>query len=257
MVYLTLSGVVAVAALTSPLWGFELGRRIDWLEVDRVEVSGTVLLAPHEVLAASGLRSGHHLLDEREPLVLALRGHPVIADAAVTRRPPNTLRIRVQEERAVALVDDGMLRPATGAGEILPVDPAAVPVDLPIVRGTLRDSASTAAVRVVLAEIERLALLDPVLVTEISELRLLPGEPGVLAITHRNADLLLPVGATGERLAELHAVLEHVATSNGAALQGAAHELGTPDGSAPTRIRLDLRFADQIVVAPSPLPENL
>ncbi|MEX2583948.1 MAG: FtsQ-type POTRA domain-containing protein [Gemmatimonadota bacterium] len=242
---LALLGAAAAAASTSSLWGSYLSRKIAWLEVERVEVSGVRLLAPHEVLAASGIRQGQHLLDERELWEEALRKHPVIEDARVSRRAPNTLRIRIAEKRPIAFVADGTLRPATGAGELLPIDPSRVVIDLPIVRGSMADSTGVAELTRLLAETDRLRTLDPVLMTQISEIRTDPGDPDVLLMTHTLGEVLLPMGATGERTAELRSVIADVQ-------RRLAPETDSGRGH---RARFDLRFGDQIVVRPTPATE--
>ncbi|MEX0912480.1 MAG: FtsQ-type POTRA domain-containing protein, partial [Gemmatimonadota bacterium] len=76
-------GTIALLAAARPRWGSYLGRHLSWLTVERVEISGTRLLAPHEVLAASGIQPGQHLLDDRENWEAALEAHPVIAAATV------------------------------------------------------------------------------------------------------------------------------------------------------------------------------
>jgi cell division protein FtsQ len=238
---LALVGAAGLALSTSPLWGISLGKRIGWLEVQRVEVSGTALLAPHDVLAASGIRPGQHLLDQRAPWEQALLAHPVIAEARVVRKPPHTLRIRVREKRPVALVEDGTLRFATAAGEILPLDPAVVVVDLPLVRGSFADSAGVDLFRRVLAEAGRLAVLDPAVMAEVSEIRPAAGEPDVLVLLHSMGEVLLPIGATAVRMEQLRNVLADVARR----FPAPAGEPRRP------RLRLDLRFEDQIVVSPS------
>jgi cell division protein FtsQ len=238
------SGIAAVALLagTSPLWATYLGRQIPWLEVDKVEIAGTHLLAPHEVLAASGIRDGQHLLDERTTWESSLLQNPVIASARVTRKLPNTLRVTVQEKRPVALVEDETLRLVTSTGEILPLDPAVVQVDLPIVHGSLSDSTSSLATHRLLAETERLSRLDPALMSEVSEIRAASEDGSTLVLVLPNADVILSTGATAARTAQLRAVLGDVA---------GRIQLREGDGSsAPVRVRLDLRFGDQIVVAP-------
>src|SRR5687768_14691491 len=124
--------VAAVLAASTPYWAPRLGHRLEWLEVDRIEITGTRLLAPHEVLAASGYRPGVHLLDDTHPMVEALLANPVIRDVEIARSLPRTLRILVQEKVPVAFVADGELRPATASGDLLPIDPSAVPLDLPV-----------------------------------------------------------------------------------------------------------------------------
>ncbi len=230
----SLLGIAALAAvgLSAPLWGAAALRHLRLFEVRRVEVSGTRLLAPHAVLAASGVRSGQNVWDDPAAWEASLRAHPAIAGAWVTRRLPRTLRVRVEEKRPVAFVEDGSLRPATASGELLPLDPARVAVDLPIVRGSWADGEGRKAARRLLAEAGRLAELDPGLLSEVSEVRAAEVGPEVLVLSHRLAEIVLPVGLESARLAELRAVL------------GDLERRGTPGAGA----RVDLRFRDQIVV---------
>ena len=237
--------VAAIVAATSPLWAPRLGRKIAWLEVDKVEIAGTRLLAPHEVLAASGIRDGQHLLDDSGIWESSLLQNPVIASARVTRKLPNTLRVTVQEKTPVAFVQDEMLKVVTSSGEVLPLDPAAVQVDLPIVRGSLTDSSSLVTTHRLLSETDRLSSLDPGLMSEVSEVSAASADGGTLRLVLPQGEVILTEGATPARTAQLRAVLADV-----------ARRLVSADGaSAPPRVRLDLRFGDQIVVAPLSSPE--
>ena len=235
-----LAAVGAIAA-TSPLWAPSALRRVSWFDAAKVEVTGTRLLAPHEVLAASGVRIGQSVWTDPAAWEAALRRHPVVADAEVTRKLPSTLRIRVVEKRPAALVEAGVLRPATADGEILPVDPARAPVDLPLLRARLKggtDRIDDRKTREALAEAGRLADLDPALMARVSEvrpearggLRLVLGSPG--------ADVLLPARVDEPRLTRLRAALDDVARR---AAQGA-------DSAKTGRTLLDARYEDQIVV---------
>lgn len=234
-------GLVALALTTSPLWGSYLGKQLSWLEVRRVEVSGTRLLAPHEVLEVSGIRIGQHLLDEVEAWEEAIRAHPVVADVRITRKPPQTLRIRIEEKRPVAFVNEGTLRFATAGGEILPLDPAAADLDLPLAHGSFADSAGAARLGAMLAETGRLTELDPALMAEVWEIRPGDDEGRAFVLTHRLGDILVPTGMDAARLEQLRAVLDDLDRRFPPA-EGAA-------GMA--RHRLDLRFDGQIVVRPS------
>jgi cell division protein FtsQ len=227
---------LAATGLASPFWGPLLLRRIGWFEVRRVEVSGTRLLAPHVVLAASGIRQGSNVWDDPAAWEGALRGHPAVAEARVTRRFPATLRVRVLEKRPVAFVEHGALRPATASGELLPIDPARSAVDLPIVRGAWSDAAEQRAVRGLLGEMGRLTELDPGLLSEVSEVRAGAEGPGVLVLSHRLAEIVLPAGQDSGRLAQLRAVLGEL-----------QRRLPDSGGNGPAA-RVDLRFRDQIVV---------
>lgn len=231
------------AAASSPAWGPRVLRDTPYFAAERVEVSGARLLAPHEVLAASGVRMGESVWNDPAPWVAALRRHPVIADAEVTRDLPHTLRIRVTEKRPAALVEMGTLRPATAGGEILPVDPARVPVDLPLVRARVSEGPGRQvrepAVRALLAETGRLAALDPALAARVSEVR--PGQGGALRLLLASpaAEVTVPAGADAARLRLLRAALADVARR--APASDSAGEVRGP-------VRLDLRFADQVVV---------
>lgn len=233
---LVLAAPLCLGAVAAPLWGRDLLQRISWFEVRRVEVSGARLLPPHEVLAASGIERGSNVWEDPSAWEAALRRHPVVLSARVSRRLPHTLRIRVEEERPVALVESGSLRPATAEGVLLPVDPARVALDLPLLR--TRDVAGApgsgegAEARSLLAETGRLAQLDPALLARVSEVRGTDSGELLLLLAHPAAEVVLPAGASSQRLRQLRTVLEEIERHP----------------AAEVRPRLDLRFADQVVV---------
>jgi cell division protein FtsQ len=221
-------GVVAAGVVGVP----RLLREMRYFEVRSVEISGTHLLAPHEVLRAAALREGQTVWDDPSGWERALESHPAIESARVGRRFPRTLRIRVEEKRAVAYVEERSLTPVTGAGERLPVDPTRVPVNLPIARGPK----GAAEVPVgVLSEAERLAALDPGLLAEVSEIHAGDAQGRTLLLRHRKAEVLLPAGAPAARLAELRGVLADL-------------DRRAAPGDVEGVARVDLRFAEQVVV---------
>lgn len=221
------TALVAAAIVGVP----RLVREMRYFEVRAVEVSGLQLLAPHEVLRAAAIRDGQTVWDDPAGWEGALESHPAIASARVSRRFPGTLRIRVEEKRAVAYVEDGSLTPVTGAGERLPIDPTRAPANLPIARGA---EGAEVPVRV-LSEAERLARLDPGLLADVSEIRARDPEGRTLLLRHRKADVLLPAGAAAARLAELRVVLADL-------------DRTPAPGDAEGVARVDLRFAEQVVV---------
>jgi len=231
-------GGVALLLGTAPLWGPPAGRQIEWLEVRRVEVTGTRFLAPHEVLESSGIALGHHLLDDRGPLQRALLAHPAIASAEIIRKPPHTLRVRIDEKRPIAFIEDGTLRAVDGTGAILPFDPALVPMDLPIIRGSLADTVRAPALLRAIAETERLTALDPALMREISEIRLSNGSDRVIVLTHALGEVVVPFGVPHERIVQIRSVFADV------------EQRFPRDSTGAVPARLDLRFEDQIVVRP-------
>jgi cell division protein FtsQ len=234
------AAALCCATLLSPLWGPSVLRHWSVFRVERVEVSGVHLLAPHEVLAASGIHAASNVWDDPEPWRDALRAHPVVRDATVERVFPTGLRIRVEERRPVALVESGTLRPATDRGEVLPVDPAHARVDLPLVRVDARADAAVADAQrlTLLREAGHLARMDPALVSRVSEIRSAGAHDVLLVLGQPSVELLLPPAATPERLRQLRAVLEDLE-------QRAAAAGGTQPGRP---VRVDVRFADQVVV---------
>jgi cell division protein FtsQ len=228
-------------AAATPWWGPAAGRRIAWFAADRIEVTGTRLLAPHEVLRASGLRVGLNVWDDFAPNVAALRRHPAVADARVTRAWPRTLRIRVVEKTPAALVDAGTLRPATADGEVLAVDPARTAVDLPLYTGRVRLDARSRVVdadaRAALAEAARLAALEPALMSRVSEVRPAGAGEVRLLLAKPAVDVLVRDGIDADALVRLRAALDDVARR--AAADTVPHA---------GRTVVDARFEDQVVV---------
>jgi cell division protein FtsQ len=236
-IVLAVGSVLALAAAASPLWAPPVLVRIGWFAAKRVEVTGARLLAPHEVLAASGVRIGVNVWTDPAAWEAALRRHPVIAEAEVTRDLPATLRIRVVEKRPAAFVQAGVLRPVTADGEVLPVDPARAAVDLPLLAakptpdtaGRVREPKARAA----LAEAGRLAELDPALMARVSELRPGPRGETLLALSSPAADVVVARGIGEPGLVRLRAALDDVARR-------------LPAGGG--RAKVDARFEDQVVV---------
>jgi len=238
VIALAAAGAIGVLA-SSPLWAPPALRQVGWFGARRVEVSGTRLLAPHEVLAASGVRVGSNVWTDAGGWEAALEKHPVIEGATVTRRLPHTLRIRVTEKTPAALVEAGTLRPATADGEVLPVDPARAAVDLPLVAarfkmGDDRKRISDPGARVALAEAARLGALDPALMARVSELR--PAGRGEVRLVMDGADVLLRAGAGEPALVRLRAALDDVARR------------AATDTIRAGRVVVDARFDDQVVV---------
>lgn len=232
-----LGGLVALCA-SAPAWGPPTLRGLPWFRTERVEVAGARLLAPHEVLAAGGIGVGGSVWDDPAPWEARLRAHPVVAEAEVTRRLPGTLHVRIVEKRPAALAETaGALAPVTAAGEVLPVDPARVAVDVPLLRARAtagRDRrVREGDARAALAQAGRLAELDPALAALVSEVRPERGGGVRLTLGRPQAEVVLPPDAPAGRLRLLRAALADVRRRQEA-------------GAGPAR--LDLRFDDQVVV---------
>ena len=225
---------------STPWWGPRAGRRIAWFAAERVEVTGARMLAPHEVLKASGVTVGLNVWTDPAPYVAALRRDPAVADAEIVRVLPRTLRIRVTEKAPAALVQAGTLRPATADGEVLAVDPARTSVDLPLFTGRVRmdrrGRIADAEARAALAEAGRLGALEPALMARVSEVRPLGRDGLRLILSSPAADLLVRDGISPEAVVRLRAALDDVVRRAAA------------DTTAHGRPVLDARFDDQVVV---------
>ena len=98
--------------------------KLPGFEVTTVEVSGTRMLQPGEVLRSSGIRADQSVWDDPETWERALERHPVVESAQVTRRLPGTLRVQVREKEPatwewvqafMAATEDPMRCPHLGA----------------------------------------------------------------------------------------------------------------------------------------------
>jgi len=232
--------IVGGVAAAFPYWAPPLGQRIEWFAAERVEVSGARLLPPHEVLRASGVRVGTNVWADPAPFVAALRKHPAVAGAEVIRVWPRTLRIRIVEKTPAALVQAGVLRPATADGEVLAVDAARSGLDLPLYTGRVKVDArqriTDAEARAALAEAARLAELEPALMARVSELRPLSKTETRLVLSRPAADVLVRDGIGPEALVRLRAALDDVA---GRIAADTTH----------ARVVVDARYDDQVVVS--------
>ncbi len=230
---LVAAGVTALAADLPRLL-----RRLEFFRVERVEVVGTRYMAPHDVLALSGITSASSLFDDADAWRAALEGHPLVAAVRVERDLPSTVVLHVTEAEPVAFVRTPELRPVDASGRLLPIDPAERSLDLPVLATTSRigdderiaDPASLA----LLATLNAVRGSEPMLAAAVSEVapaadgavRLVLGEPA-------HAEVLLPADAGGLRLRQLGVTIE---------------DLRAREEFARVK-RIDVRFHDQVVVS--------
>ncbi|HEX6937777.1 MAG TPA: FtsQ-type POTRA domain-containing protein [Longimicrobiales bacterium] len=234
-----LAAVAVVALITqAPV----LLRRLDAFRVERVEVLGTRHLAPHTALAASGITRTSSVFDDPGPWREALLRHPLVAEATIERKLPSTLIVRIVEVEPVALVRTPELRPVDAGGRLLPIDPAGIALDLPIV-DVPADAAADGAIdsEIALALIDvavRLGAAAPSLAARVSEVAPAPG--GTVRLFLRDppgAEVWLPTELEAKRLEQLRLTIA---------------DLERRQEMAAVR-RIDLRFRDQVVVSLTPI----
>jgi cell division protein FtsQ len=134
----------AVTLVASPWWGPRVLAQLDFFHVRTVEFEGVRFAKTAELLRRLRVDTAQSVWQPLDSLTARLETHPMILRVDVTRDLPGTLRVLVVERAPVALVQaKGGLRPADATGAVLPIDPAVVPLDMPIASSA--DSALLAA----------------------------------------------------------------------------------------------------------------
>jgi cell division protein FtsQ len=127
------AGLVASLAVSSPWWGPPALSQLDFFHVRRVEFDGVRYARAADLVRTLGVDTTQSVWQSLPDLARRVAKHPLIAAAAVERRMPGTLVVHVVERQPIALVlSRGVLRPADASGVILPIDPARVPMDVPV-----------------------------------------------------------------------------------------------------------------------------
>ena len=229
-----LGALFLVALIMAAAWGTRTAARsMAFFRVRSVEIRGVRYLQPNEILSRLKVDTLMSVWDDLEPLRERVRHHPQITDVTITRRMPGTLVVTVKENQPVALVQTrtGLL-PYDSVGRQLPIDPARVSLDLPIVAsndpallklaGAIRYA--TPGVFARLEEVRRTGG-DEILLT-LSRRARAPGDsaqsPGTLRVR-------VPIGLSVERLADIFPVENDLARR-----QQHVDEL-------------DLRYRDQVI----------
>lgn len=131
---LALAGIIALVALSVPLWAPLAMRRMAFFRVRRIEIVGARYVAPSDILTRLHVDTLVSVWDATAPLVARVESHPEIQHAVVRRKLPGTLVVDVTERVPVALIPSaGGFRVFDERGVVLPIDPARVTVDAPVV----------------------------------------------------------------------------------------------------------------------------
>jgi cell division protein FtsQ len=133
IIRLLLAGIVAVLVIGSPFWGPLLLRRLAFFHVRRVEILGARYVAPRDILSRLHVDTMASVWDPTAPLGARVASHPEIQRAVVRRKLPGTLVIEIVERVPIAMVPTaGGFRVYDERGVALPIDPARVAVDVPV-----------------------------------------------------------------------------------------------------------------------------
>ena len=213
-------------------------RRMDAFKVQRVEIRGTRYLAPYDALVQSGITKASNVFDEFEPWRTRLMRHPMVLDAVVERELPNTLKVSITEAEPVALARTPALAPVDARARALPIDPATIDLDLPIINRSARPDAQgyfkDQPTRAAIAVLNRLRMENQRLYSWVSEVAP-AGSQGLLLQLRQplGAQALVVADPRALRLRELEVTLSDLSA------RGELSQLK----------RIDARFRDQIVVS--------
>lgn len=137
---LALVGIVLLLVAGSPFWGPLIMRRMTFFHVHRIEIVGAHYVAPSDILARMHVDTMASVWNPTEPLAARVMNHAEVEHAVVRRKLPGTLVVELTERVPVALVPAASgFRVFDDDGRALPIDPARVTVDAPVL--SQRDTA--------------------------------------------------------------------------------------------------------------------
>jgi len=214
---------------------------LDTFKVRDVEITGLGSLDRGDVLALMELTAETSVWGDIHGWEERLLAHPLLKDARVERRIPRTLVVAVVERRAVALAATPTLEPVDGDGVLLPLDPAADRMDLPVLETRELPAPGARLLpgrdRALAGEVARLTEADPAFFQLVSEVGWgVDGGVLVAQLGEPRVAFLFAPGASASRLREGLVALADVMDRN--------------QGTVPAVI--DLRYADQVVVRMNP-----
>lgn len=173
----------AAVGLSAPAWAPPVLTGMEVFRVRTVQVTGARYCRPQELLRRADVAPDASVWEDPSRWEERVRGHPLVRDARVIRTGRHELEIQVEEVEPVALAAASELVPLDRLGRVLPLDPARVGLDLPILgtRAEVRDERVVDEETLTLLRIlVRLREAEPGFVEQASEFRLL--DPAGVAV---------------------------------------------------------------------------
>ncbi len=130
-----ITAVIVLLVLLAPAsWLARRGAtKLEFFHVRSVAVEGTRYLDPELVLERLAVDTMQSVWDDTAPLAARLKGMPQVSGVVITRKLPGTLVVTIQENLPVALAPSPRgLEAVDSVGVVLPIDPLAEDLDLPI-----------------------------------------------------------------------------------------------------------------------------
>lgn len=132
------AGLIALLAVMSFAFilGHDLLTQCAYFRAESLEVSGNDRISTEEIIRQAGIHSGINVLSVNlSSARQQLLAHPWIAEAEVIRELPSTLRIRISENQALAVLDLGRKFLMDTRGDIFKEWDPAEGLDLPVITG--------------------------------------------------------------------------------------------------------------------------
>jgi len=185
----TMVGGVALATAWLP----DALAELEFFRAREYRVAGTRLLEEKEVLAAAAISPFLSVFDDLTSIEQRLELHALVRHAKVTAELPATLVLTIEERTPVAFVVSPVLEPVDRDGTVLPLDPVEHHLDLPVLVGSGEGAAlSPSQLRILAAEVNRLAAVDPTFLAAVSEMVIDDwGDATAVVATLVSGDLLL------------------------------------------------------------------
>jgi cell division septal protein FtsQ len=232
----TVMGLLAVLLTATAAGAPNVLRRWDAFAVEHVEVRGTRYLPAYDALMQSGITRTSNVFDDFEPWRAHLLEHPLVLDATIERRLPNTIRVAITETEPVVLARTPELTPVDARGRALPIDPSTVDLDVPLLAMQSRPNGkgvfADPATRQVIDVLTTLQRRDAKLYSWVSEAGHMKDGVRLELRSPVGAEALVSGNAGALRLNELQIALADLAVR----------------GELSRLRRIDARFHDQIVV---------
>lgn len=152
--------MAAAVGFSVPIWVPRLLATLPAFRITELRVAGAEHAPPNEIRELAAVAPDASVWDDPASWEERVRTHPMVREATARRQGFNTLEIAVVERRPVALVATPELRPVSGDGYVLPLEPSSTPLDLPIVRGpveTESDLVTDPEIRALIFALERMA----------------------------------------------------------------------------------------------------
>ncbi len=142
---------------------------LSYFRLTDFELEGGRVLTLEQVLQHMDIPEGASFWDDPSGWSDRIGSHPMVRSIRLSMRLPRTLVISLEERVPVAFVATPVLEPVDRDGVVLPLDPVARRLDLPVLRGV---EPNTAELRVLAAEAAWLAGTDPRFTAMLSEMAL-------------------------------------------------------------------------------------